>query len=457
MLTHSNFTWNLMQTLPVLNPGDVIAGILPFYHIYGLVLVMSQTIFIGATCLVWPKFDPVSTLESIQKHKITVLHLVPPLVIFLAKHPLVAKYDLSSVRLVVSGAAPLTDEVARQMIERLSTVKEFKQGYGMTEMSPVSHLSPDGNKKYSSAGKLVANTQAKLVSEGKIIKQTGPEHIGELWIKGPQVMKGYLGKPEATQETLTEDGWIKTGDMAYVDEEGYFFVVDRLKELIKYKGFQVPPAELEGILLGHPKIADCAVIPIPDDEAGEIPKAFVVLKAGQEMTAQEVQDFVKKDTAHYKWLRGGDTAHYKWLRGGVEFVETIPKSASGKILRRILKDAENEKRQKALDESFQMSYYRSREDPNRLRTKRLNLISFHLLSSHFISSHLVSSHFNLILSHFILSHLISSHLISSDFISSPFLSLDLVSSRFISYHLMRSSLSLTTMSNHFKLFVLSRF
>jgi acyl-CoA synthetase (AMP-forming)/AMP-acid ligase II len=206
----------------------------------------------------------------------------------------------------------------------------------MTELSPVSHISPDGNKQYGAAGVLVANTEAKLVDvdTNKAVTAPGDANRGEIWIRGPQVMKGYLNNATATAGTVDKDGWLHTGDIAYYDEEGFFFVVDRLKELIKYKGFQVPPAELEGLLLEHPGLADAAVIPVPDAEADELPKAFVVRKPGAEaLTEDEVKAFIKERVVHYKRLRGG-----------VEFVEAIPKSASGKILRRVLKEQERAKR-----------------------------------------------------------------------------------------------------------------
>jgi 4-coumarate--CoA ligase len=250
-------------------------------------------------------------------------YVVPPIVLALAKHPLVDQYDLSSLKRVFSGAAPLGAEVAGEASRRIGC--EVVQGYGMTELSPVSHATPEGGFKAGSIGVTVSNTEARVVDpDGG--EDLGLDTDGEIWIRGPQVMKGYLNNPEATAETIDADGWLHTGDIGHVDADGHFFIVDRLKELIKYKGFQIAPAELEALLLTHPAIADAAVIPIPDEEAGEVPKAFVVLKPEQQVTAEEVQGFVVGHVAHYKEIRV------------VEFVDEIPKSASGKILRRLLKD-----------------------------------------------------------------------------------------------------------------------
>ena len=285
----------------------------------------------GTRVVVVPKFDPGQYLGLIQKHKATFLHIVPPIMVFLAKHPVVAKFDLTSVHTIVCGAAPLGDDIARQVKKRFPSVKSLRQGYGMTELSPVSHCSPFDNKKYGSAGVLVPNTECKIVDleSGKPAKRG---ERGEIWIRGPQVMKGYLNNAEATKRTIDADGFLHTGDVGYVDDEGFYYVVDRVKELIKYKGFQVPPAELEGLLLSHDGIADAAVIPKPDERGGEVPKAFVVLKPKVTLTEDEVKAFVKKNVAHYKQLRGG-----------VVFVDKIHKSASGKILRRIYKAEELKK------------------------------------------------------------------------------------------------------------------
>jgi 4-coumarate--CoA ligase len=245
------------------------------------------------------------------------------MVVALAKHPIVDDYDLSSLRYIFSGAAPLSAELALECGERIGC--EVVQGYGMTEMSPVSHATPSGMYKPGSVGVTVPNTEVSIVDAVTQVP-LGVDEDGEVWVRGPQVMKGYLNNEVATKSTLDDNGWLHTGDVGHIDADGHLFIVDRLKELIKYKGFQVAPAELEALLLTHPQIADAAVIGLHDDEAGEIPAAFVVLKQGQETTAAEIQDFVAARVANYKQVRT------------LTFVDAIPKSASGKILRRVLRE-----------------------------------------------------------------------------------------------------------------------
>ena len=277
----------------------------------------------GVTVITLPRFDLVAALELIQEKRVTRLYAVPPIVLALAKQPIVDNYDLSSLRQVVSGAAPLGGEVAEEAAARINC--EVVQAYGMTELSPVSHATPAGEYRSGTSGFTVSNTDCRFVDPetGEDV-DVGAE--GELWVKGPQVMKGYLNNPEATAATIDPDGWLHTGDIATIDADGHVSIVDRVKELIKYKGFQVPPAELEALLLTHPAIGDAAVIGIPDQEAGELPKAFIVLKPGQSLTDTDVMEFVGEHVASYKRIRI------------VEFTEEIPKSASGKILRRLLRD-----------------------------------------------------------------------------------------------------------------------
>jgi 4-coumarate--CoA ligase len=224
---------------------------------------------------------------------------------------------------VNSGAAPLKAELAAECGKRLGC--DVIQGYGMTELSPVSHLTPPGWFRPGSVGITAPNTQTRIVDPVTgADRDTGAE--GEVWVRGPQVMKGYLNNPQATAATVDADGWLRTGDLGYVDADGHLYVVDRLKELIKYKGFQVPPAELEAVLLRHPDVADAAVIGLPDDEAGEIPVGYVVLRAGAAASPAEIMRFVAGEVAHYKQLRR------------LEVIDAIPKSAAGKILRRVLRD-----------------------------------------------------------------------------------------------------------------------
>jgi len=330
MLTHSNLVANICQIdgIEGTHANDTIIGVLPFYHIYGMVVILLSCLYHGGTIVSMPRFDLEEFLKHIQNHKITRAHLVPPIVLGLAKHPLVDQYDLSSLQVVMSGAAPLSEELVKACSARLNCL--VKQGYGLTETSPVTHVNPDDPTKVKagSVGPAVPNTEV-LIMDYEAGKPAGPNQRGEIWMRGPQVMMGYLNNPEATRLTLDNEGWLHTGDIGYVDEDGYCYVVDRLKELIKYKGYQVPPAELEGILLTHPAIADAAVIPSPDEEAGEVPKAFLVKKG--EVTAEEIMDFVAGQVAPVKKIRL------------VEFVDQIPKSASGKILRRLLVEQERAK------------------------------------------------------------------------------------------------------------------
>lgn len=326
MLTHRNLVANIVQCEPLLryDADDVAIAALPFFHIYGMQVLMNGLLANGVHVLSMPRFDLEVALKTIQDKKVTWFFAVPPMVLAFAKHPLVDEYDLSSLQTVFSGAAPLGAELAKEAADRIGC--EVVQGYGMTELSPVSHATPPGNFKAGSSGLTVANTECRLVSADGEDQDVGGR--GELWVRGPQVMKGYLENEEATRDTIDDDGWLHTGDVAELDENGHFSIVDRVKELIKFKGFQVPPAELEALLLTHPAIADCAVIGIPDDEAGELPKAFVVVAPGQELSAEDVQDFVADKVASYKKIRI------------VEFIDEIPKSASGKILRRFLRDGQ---------------------------------------------------------------------------------------------------------------------
>jgi acyl-CoA synthetase (AMP-forming)/AMP-acid ligase II len=252
---------------------------------------------------------------------------VPPVILGLAKHPDVECHDLSALRVITSGAAPLGREVAESCRRRLGC--GFKQGYGLTETSPVTHMTPPGvfDEAPGTIGPCVPNTEIKVIDpEGRLLP---PGEQGEICVRGPQVMLGYLNRPEATAAMIDSEGWLHTGDLGFGDERGRFFIVDRLKELIKYKGCQVAPAELEALLLTHPAVADAAVIGLPDPEAGEVPKAFVVLRQAARPAA--IQDWVAERVAPFKRLRH------------LEVVDAIPKSASGKILRRLLVERERER------------------------------------------------------------------------------------------------------------------
>ncbi|HEU5319194.1 MAG TPA: 4-coumarate--CoA ligase family protein, partial [Methylomirabilota bacterium] len=331
MLTHENLVANLQQCVGMqgfegFQEPDVVMAVLPFFHIYGLVVIMKLALAQGATLVTMPRFDLAEFLGLVQKHRVSILPIVPPIVLGLVKHPMVAQFDLSSVRLVFSGAAPLGEELGRALAHKLGC--PVVQGYGMTEASPVTHLSPtrDAPVKPGSIGKVVPNTEVKIV-DVVTGAELGTRQEGELLIRGPQIMQGYLNRPGETAESIDAEGWYHTGDVGYVDDEEWFYIVDRTKELIKYKGLQVAPAELEALLLTHPAVLDAAVIGKADEEAGEVPKAFVVLKpdeASRATGADALMAWVAERVAPHKRVRH------------VEFIDQVPKSASGKILRRVL-------------------------------------------------------------------------------------------------------------------------
>ncbi len=326
MLTHRNLVANVVQFDGVddASPDDVLIGILPFFHIYGMTVIANAAVRNGSTVVTMPRFELEPFLQLMQDYRVNKAFLVPPILVALAKHPLVDRYDLSALKRVVSGAAPLGSELAGAVAARLGC--EVKQGYGMTETSPVTHFVPAQRPawtKYGSVGPVVAGQEARLV-DPETGREAAAGERGELWVRGPNVMAGYLGNAEATARTIDDDGWLHTGDVATVDAEGDFWIVDRVKELIKYNGYQVPPAELEALLLTHDAIADAAVIPVPDEDAGETPRAYVVRKPDRALSEQDVMDFVAARVAAYKKVRS------------VVFTDVIPKSASGKILRRFI-------------------------------------------------------------------------------------------------------------------------
>jgi acyl-CoA synthetase (AMP-forming)/AMP-acid ligase II len=320
MLTHRNLIANVLQIDEVfrITPDDVLVGCLPFFHIYGQTVIMNLGLRNGATVVTMPRFDLEQFLGLIAKYGVTLANVVPPIALALAKHPAIDDADLSSLRLIMSGAAPLGAELSNAVATRIDV--PTIQGYGMTETSPVTHISPTepDRIKGGSIGLPVPGTESRLVDP-----ESGEDGTrGELWVRGPQVMAGYLNNEEATKHTIDPEGWLHTGDIAEIDDDGYYAIVDRLKELIKYKGFQVPPAELEAILITHPAIADCAVIGVPDEEAGELPKAFLVVSG--EVTDDEIKAFVAEKVSPQKKVRL------------IERIDEIPKSAAGKILRRQL-------------------------------------------------------------------------------------------------------------------------
>jgi acyl-CoA synthetase (AMP-forming)/AMP-acid ligase II len=326
MLSHRNLVANILQTdasSHYLHDRDTTVAFLPFFHIYGLVVIGLLGLWSGATLVVMPKFDLESYLDLVERHRATLLHVVPPVVVALAKASSIDRRDFSSIRKLFSGAAPLGANAIEQCTRRIRCV--LQQGYGLTETSPASHVTSDdpARIKYGSIGQPLPNTECRLV-DPVTGRDVAPGHDGEIWLRGPQVMRGYLGRPDETRATIDDEGWLHTGDIGHADEDGHFFVVDRLKELIKYKGMQVPPAELEAVLLSHPAVADAAVVPLKDADAGEIPRAFVVLKAPA--SAEELMAYVAQQVAPYKKVRR------------LDFIDAIPKSPSGKILRRLLRD-----------------------------------------------------------------------------------------------------------------------
>ncbi|MFB0618639.1 4-coumarate--CoA ligase family protein [Streptomyces sp. AGS-58] len=331
MLTHRQIATNLAQLEPAVpaGPGDRVLAVLPFFHIYGLTALMNAPLRNGATVVVLPRFELETFLAAIEKHRITGLYVAPPIVLALAKHPAVTRYDLSSLKHVISAAAPLDARLALACAARLG-LPPIGQAYGMTELSPGTHVVPLDRLREAPAGtvgRLIAGTEMRIVSLDDPATDLGTGEAGEILIRGPQVMKGYLGRPDATAALIDGDGWLHTGDVGHVDADGWLFVVDRVKELIKYKGFQVAPAELEALLLTHPGIADAAVVGARTEDGNEIPHAFVVRRpTAGDLSENDVLLYVAERVAPYKRVRR------------VTFTGTVPRAASGKILRRQLRE-----------------------------------------------------------------------------------------------------------------------
>ncbi|XP_042057815.1 4-coumarate--CoA ligase 2-like [Salvia splendens] len=334
ILTHRSLISSVAQQVDGENPNlylksdDVVLCVLPLFHIFSLNSVLLCSLRSGAAILLMQKFEIGALLELIQRHRVSVAAVVPPLVLALAKNPMVDGFDLSSIRMVHSGGAPLGKELEAALLSRLPQAV-LGQGYGMTEAGPVLSMCSSFAKlplptKSGSCGNVVRNAELKIVDPdtGCSLPRNKP---GEICIRGPQIMKGYLNDPEATARTIDVDGWLHTGDIGYVDDDDDVFIVDRVKELIKFKGFQVPPAELEALLISHTQISDAAVVSQKDEAAGEVPVAFVVPSKESKLTEESVKEFISKQVVFYKRLHK------------VYFVPSIPKSASGKILRRDLR------------------------------------------------------------------------------------------------------------------------
>jgi len=337
MLTHRQLVSSLCQTMVPhrVRAGDVVVGVLPMFHIFGMQVTMNLTLRTGGTIVTMPRFSLDSFLGVLQAYRVTRAELVPPIVLALAKHPAVDNYDLSRLQVISSGAAPLGPELARACADRLGC--RVKQGYGMTELGGASHFAPDtGRDDPESIGPAMPGAECRVVDTATGA-DAAPGRRGELLVRTPAAMLGYLNNARATTATIDADGWVHTGDIVTADEQGWFRVVDRAKELIKYKGHQVAPAELEAILLTHPSVADCAVIASPDQEAGEVPKAFVVPRPG--CTADGLLDWLAERVAPYQKIRR------------LQVTGQIPKSASGKILRRMLQEEERAAASRTLTEA----------------------------------------------------------------------------------------------------------
>ena len=341
MLTHYNLVsnavccayWLYGQDAPNIETKDVFLTALPLFHIYGMTTAMNAPIYMAGTMVMLPRPDPLDVLKAIQNQKVTVYCGVPTLYSQLIDHPDIQKYNLKTVKFCISGSAPLPPEVQKRFMELTGGV--LVEGYGLTESSPVTHSNPLDKTlktvKIGSIGLPWPDTDAKIVDVQIGTKELETNQDGELTIKGPQIMKGYWNLPDETKDVL-RDGWLYTGDIAKMDQDGYFFITDRKKDLIKYKGYSVYPREIEDVLYEHPAVKLCAVIGKPDKTAGEIPKAFIVLKEGATATEDEIKKFVNAKVAPYKAIRE------------IEIRKELPMTAVGKVLRRTLRDEEQTKK-----------------------------------------------------------------------------------------------------------------
>ncbi len=329
MLSHYNLVANAIQNASYLGwtEDDVIAGLLPFYHSWGACTCVNSPVYAATKVVVIPRYDAETLLKTIEKEKITVIHGAASLFTMLINSPEIEKHDISSLRYVKAGAMPVPPEIRDQWEEK--TGVKMILAYGLSEASPETHTSPPDRIKPGTIGIPISDTDSRIVDQETGTKELPPGEIGELIIRGPQVMKGYLNRPEENEITLRE-GWLYTGDLAKMDEEGYFYIVDRKKEIIKYKGYTIAPAEVEAALYEHPAVKECAVVGEPDDITGELPKAYVVLKPGCSTGKEELIEFCKERLSPYKRVRL------------VEFIDEIPKTQVGKILRRVLRDRSNQ-------------------------------------------------------------------------------------------------------------------
>ena len=325
MLTHRTILANVVQYLAQTKEPDdeghtVCLAFLPMFHIFGFTVILLAGLVDGSKIVTLPRFEPEPFLKAIQDYRVTHLGVVPPILQFMARHPLVAGFDLSSLKAVGCGAAPLGSALELQAQERLRC--RVVQGFGMTESSGVVAATVPGRERHGASGQLLPGTQARVVDPGTL-QDVARGESGEIWFRGPQAFKGYLNQPEATAATITRDGWVRTGDIGHVDDDGYLYLTDRLKELIKVKGYQVAPAELEALLFTHPDVADAAVIGRADERAGEVAVAYLVPR--QRIDPEGIKAWVAQRVSEYKQL------------ADVVVCDAIPKTPSGKILRRVLR------------------------------------------------------------------------------------------------------------------------
>ncbi|KAF9514742.1 hypothetical protein BS47DRAFT_838022 [Hydnum rufescens UP504] len=344
-ITHNNIV-SLITALPTYFPKgdpktDISLAVLPVYHVYGLVILLWDFVT-KVPQVIMPRFEPNLFAQTIEKYKVSRACIVPPILVVMSFHPAFEKFDMSTLRVMLSGAAPLRDSLVQKVLARLAdlgnTQIRLTQGYGLTETLPAAHFLPleDAVRKSGTIGKLHPNLQARLVDDDGNDIEPGPENRGELWLRGPNIMKRYLNNPEGTKNSITPDGWFKTGDIAVVDDEGFFSIVDRKIELIKYKGFQVPPADLEAVLLSNEDILDAGVIGVESvKDAIELPRAYIVPRNAELLKDPKAAAVFGKEIQ--EWIKT-KVADHKFLHGGVIIIDAVPKSASGKILRRTLRE-----------------------------------------------------------------------------------------------------------------------